>query len=191
MEASHGSLQSYLDDYFDHIPLSIRHKWCTQVVESIVHIHGKGVIHSDLRPDNFLVHATTPTSLDLWLCDFGGSTCEKLGLDGGHLPDSGFYDPQSDPVSTPQTDIFSVGSVLYTILTGHWPHRTSGPFRTGEEMEEYRQNVDGLFERREFPIVAGLFAGEIIMRCWRNQYASANDVLRDMHLVTMKVTDVL
>ncbi|KAJ3578069.1 hypothetical protein NPX13_g2494 [Xylaria arbuscula] len=127
-EASHGSLQRYLEENHDTISTPIRRKWCRQVVESIAYIHGRGVIHSDLRPDNFLVHAITPKSLDLWLCDFGGSTCEKLGLDGKHLPDPGFFNPNSEWVSTTATDIFSVGSILYAILTGHWPYRAPGPF---------------------------------------------------------------
>ncbi|KJZ69956.1 hypothetical protein HIM_10648 [Hirsutella minnesotensis 3608] len=180
MEASHGNLQRYLDDHYDATSSLLRMKWCLQAVESIVYIHRRGIIHSDIRPDNFLVHATTPTSLDLWLCDFGGSTCENFGLDGGHLPDSGFYDPRSEPVSTAQTDIFSVASVLYTILTGHWPYRGPGSFKTGAEMEEYRQKVDDLFARRLFPDIDGLFAGKVIKKCWRNEYANAEEVLQEL-----------
>ncbi|KAK8926892.1 Calcium/calmodulin-dependent protein kinase type 1 [Metarhizium anisopliae] len=179
----HGNLQRYLDDKFETISSTVRNKWCIQAVESIAYIHSCGVIHSDIRPENFLVHATSPTSLDLWLCDFGGSTCEELGLDGGHLPDSGFYDPKSQPESSTHTDIFSIGSVIYTILTGHWPYRSSGPFRTGDEMEEYRQKVDDLFELGRFPDVNRLFAGKIMMKCWLNDYASADDLFREISLL--------
>ncbi|KAG9230401.1 kinase-like domain-containing protein [Amylocarpus encephaloides] len=111
-EASHGNLQQYIDENNSFIPLSLRKKWCRQTAESITNLHSLGVIHSDLRPDNFLVHATSTASLDIWLCDFGGSTCEELGLDGGHLPEAGFFDPTQEYVSTPATDIFSLGSIL-------------------------------------------------------------------------------
>ena len=37
-------------------------------------------------------------------------------------------------------------------------------------MEEYRQRVDALFRGGDFPDVEGLFAGKIIMKCWRNEY---------------------
>lgn len=187
-EASRGSLQRVLDEDGGAIAPSARRRWCRQAVESIAHIHSRGVIHSDLRPENFLVHATTPASLDLWLCDFGGATCEKLGLDGGHLPDPGFFDPNSKWVSTPATDIFSIGSILYTIVTGHWPYRGSGPFRTGDEMESYRLQVDDLFAQGKFPDVEGLFGGRVIMGCWTNKYATADDVLQDLTLEAEKET---
>ncbi|TLD38556.1 kinase-like protein [Venturia nashicola] len=50
------------------------------------------VIHSDLKPENYLVHATDGSSLDLWLCDFGGSTCPELGDSVAHMPDDPFFD---------------------------------------------------------------------------------------------------
>lgn len=69
-KASHGNLQHYLEANHN-ISLFIRQKWCRQAAEAIAYIHSQGVIHSDLLPDNYLVHATTPTSLNLWLYDFG------------------------------------------------------------------------------------------------------------------------
>ncbi|KAI0117496.1 kinase-like protein [Daldinia grandis] len=178
-EASHGNLQEYLNDKNDEIPPALRRKWCRQVVESIAYIHNQGVIHSDLRPENILVHATTPTSLDICLCDFGGSTCEKLGLIGSSLPDSGFFDPNSECVSIPSTDLFSVASILYTILTGHWPYRApGGRFESTEEMTNYHKLADGLFQRQEFPDISEIWAGTIILKCWMHKYATADDILQ-------------
>ncbi|KAI1643249.1 kinase-like protein, partial [Daldinia loculata] len=182
-EASHGDLQAYLNDKNDEIPPALRRKWCRQVVESIAYIHYKGVIHSDLRPENILVHATTPTSLDICLCDFGGSACEKIGLEGVNLPDSGFFDPNSEFVSTPATDLFSVASILYTILTGHWPYRApGGRFGSSEEMMNYLNLVDDLFRRQEFPDVSEIWAGAVILKCWMHEYASADDLLQALEL---------
>jgi hypothetical protein len=104
-------------------------------------------------------------------------------LDGGHLPDSGFFDPNAPWVSTEQTDIFSLASVFYTILTGHWPYRTSGdPFKSGEEKADYEQLVDSLFARHKFPDVKGLFGGGVITKCWMNKYKSAEEVLKALEL---------
>jgi serine/threonine protein kinase len=181
-EASHGNLQAYIDEKNALIGIPLRKKWCWQIAESIAYLHENGVIHSDLRPDNFLVHATTSTSLDLWLCDFGGSACEELDSDGGHLPDDPFFDPTQACVSTPATDIFSLGSIFYTILTGRWPYRPSGPFKTAEDKYEYQRMVNSLFRRRKFPDVTGLIGGRVVMGCWTKEYGKVQEILRALEV---------
>ncbi|KAL9101971.1 MAG: hypothetical protein Q9163_002829 [Psora crenata] len=180
-EASHGNLQEYIDGNNASMDDRLRWKWCLQATEGVVYAHQKGIIHSDLRPENYLVHDTRPanleTSLDLWLCDFGGSMCTELGLDGGHLPDDPFFDPRAPWVSTPATDIFSLGSIFYTILTGFWPYRSTPPPITEEKLT-YMEEVNKLFAESKFPNVSKLAGGNVIMGCWENQYETAEDVLR-------------
>ncbi|KAI1387560.1 kinase-like protein [Hypoxylon trugodes] len=185
-EASPGNLGVYLYKNHDAIPLSLRKKWCRQAIESIVYLHQKGVIHCDIRPDNMLIYtttSTTPPSLDLCLCDFGGSECEKLGLSNPNLPDAGFYNPNSGTEKSRNTDIFAMGSVLYTILTGHWPYRepAAGFFESLAAMDAYMNMVDGFFEKREFPDVTGIWAGDVIRKCWMEEYASAEDALQHIN----------
>lgn len=119
-----------------------------QAAEAVVYLHEHGVIHADQRPENYLVNATVGScgdllpSLDLWLCDLGGSKGEELELHGEHLPDDPFFDHRMPRVSTPATDIFSLGSILYTILTGHWPYRESPPPVTVEDKALYESEVE-------------------------------------------------
>ncbi|KAF3072112.1 hypothetical protein CFAM422_005803 [Trichoderma lentiforme] len=186
-EASHGSLQKFLDEQDNEIAPSLRQKWFIQAVESIEFIHSKGVMHSDLRPDNFLVDCTLSQSLDLRLCDFGGSTCEDLQLSGGTLPDSGFHNPNDAWEPTYAADIFSLGSVLYTIMTGHWPFRsTTGEWTSTEEMMEYNAKADRCFADGIFPEVEGLFGGEIITRCWTNKFSDAAEIMAKVSQLVIK-----
>ncbi|KAK9444204.1 Protein kinase-like domain protein [Metarhizium brunneum] len=178
VEASHGNLQCYLHEHNASIPFCLRQKWFIQAVESIAFIHSRGVIHSDLRPENFLVHGTAPISFDLWLCDFGGSTCEELALSAKKLPDSGFFNPKLPWEPTFAVDIFSLGSVLYAIVKGYWPFRTgTGPFTSIEEMEEYEASVDACFASGKFPSVEGLFGGDIILGCWDGTFSKASETM--------------
>lgn len=176
VEASDGNLQTYLENQNDATGIGLRVKWCRQAVEAICYIHKKGVIHSDLRPENYLVH-TIGSALDLHLCDFGGSVCGDI--DGGSLPDSGFFDPRQPWISTPATDIFSLGSILYTIMTGHWPHRSPGPFKSAEEKYQYEERVDTLFSKGVFPSVGNLIGGAIIQDCWDGKHRDAESLLRE------------
>ncbi|KAL2859304.1 kinase-like domain-containing protein [Aspergillus pseudodeflectus] len=176
-EASDGNLQNYIDQHHARIDLSIRFKWRTQAAEAIQFIHQKGVIHSDLRPENFLLHTIAGNELDLLLCDFGGSTNGEI--DGRHLPDSGFFNPCDPPESTKATDIFSLGSIYYTIMTGHWPYRSPGPFKSLEEMKKYQELVDDLFASKRYPPVDGLEAGVVIQRCWTAEYSDLTALIAD------------
>jgi serine/threonine protein kinase len=167
-EANQGDLQHYLDTHNTDISITLRLTWCLQAAESIAYLHSKSVIHSDLRPSNCLLHTSHPTSPpNLLLSDFGGSyskTANKI-IDGGHLPDSGFFNPKTPWVSTKDTDIFALGSVVYTILTAHWPYRSLGAFGSVEEWEEYGEEVDEGFMRGEFPSTEGLVGGDVMEGC--------------------------
>jgi Protein kinase domain len=153
-----NDLQNWIDEHplISHIQ---RLNWCQQAAEAVAYVHSKDVIHCDLRPANFLV----TKNLDLRLCDFGGS---KLGdLYGRGLPNAGFHDPlDKSPVSR-STDIFGLGSCMYTIMTGHFPHSTSGR-KTYEEEEVYREEVERLFRKRQFPDVQNIAISDVILDCW-------------------------
>lgn len=179
-EASDGNLQDYIDRHNETINLSLRVKWCLQAAEAVHYIHQKGGIHSDLRPENFLLHTDSEDQLDLLLCDFGGST--NWDVDGGHLPDSGFFNPCKPWVSTEALDIFSLGSVFYMIMTVHWPYRSPGPFNSVEEMNSYEDRVDNLFASQSFPSVVGLTGGAVIQGCWTEGYSDVGALIRDQRI---------
>jgi serine/threonine protein kinase len=186
VEANHGSLQAYLDHHNHTIDAPLRMKWCRQAADAIRYIHEKGVIHSDLRPENYLLHTDVSGILNLYLSDFGGSTCGDI--DGGHLPDSGFFNPCKPWVSTEDTDIFSLGSVFYTIMTGHWPYKSPGPFESVDDKWRYEAKVDELFSQGKFPTVEGLAGGGIIHGCWTGQYKDVGTILVDQELLLKEVS---
>jgi serine/threonine protein kinase len=184
-EASHGSLQKFIDANTDRMDLPLRWKLVLQASNSIAFLHEKGVIHSDLRPANMLVHSKEllpseqlipSEDATLWLCDFGGSVCKKLKLDGGYLPDDPFFDPRQPWKSTPATDIFSLGSIFYTIMTGCWPY-WQGPAPQGEERMAYQVKVSGYFKEGLFLDVTNVSDGKVIMGCWEYKYGTAKEVV--------------
>ncbi|OAA55615.1 Protein kinase-like domain protein [Niveomyces insectorum RCEF 264] len=185
-EASHGDLQTYLDTH-PAPDRSLALKWCQQAVEAIAYVHSRGVVHSDLRTGNLLLHETVPGSgvLDLVLADFGGAACPELGVDGRGMPSTPFLHPvyATDDVASVGLDLFGLGSVCYVILTGHWPHSTAPggrPAREAQARQEYEQRVDELFRQDIYPDVSTLPGGDVVLRCWLRKYTTAEDVLHDI-----------
>jgi serine/threonine protein kinase len=94
-----------------------------QIAAGLAAAHRQGVIHRDLKPANILLDE----SGNAYLSDFGiakvlGSLTEQT-LSGMVFGTPSYISPEqlkSEPV-TPQSDIYSLGIVLYHILTGVKP----------------------------------------------------------------------
>jgi serine/threonine protein kinase len=145
------------------------------------HCHKLGVFHCDLRPDNLLVDE----DLNIRICDFGGSTCGELH--GGGLPDFGFFDPRDEDVFTVSEpmEVFGLGSIMYSIMTGHRPHGPS-VFGSSDSIMAYGSKFEDLLRQGIFPETKDIVAGEIILDCWQKKISSAGDVLE--RLKSLKVS---
>lgn len=149
---------------------------------------GGDPIHSPKRCDtlwssteNFLLHTVAGNELDLLLCDFQeGGGGDKWRNRWSVLARCWiFFHPCNPPESTKSTDIFSLGSTYYTILTGYWLYRSLGPFKSLEEMEKYQELVDDLFASKRYPPVNGLEARVVIQRCWTGEYSDLSAPIAD------------
>jgi hypothetical protein len=100
----------------------------------------------------------------LLLCDFRGSIYNELGLDRGYLPDSPFYYPTFRLESTLALNIFSLGSLFYTILTGYWPYRSSSrPPETIDKKIVYKKEVTKAFNQEKYPDIIRVIGGSVIL----------------------------
>jgi hypothetical protein len=64
-----------------------------------------------------------------------------------------------------RSDIFGFGSTMYEIMTGSSPYE-----------ELYDEEVASLFLDKRFPSVTGIFCGDLIMRCWREEAETAREI---------------
>jgi serine/threonine-protein kinase len=93
-----------------------------QVCPALKHAHDRGIIHRDLKPPNLL---RTPAGL-VKLTDFGIAkvfSSTHLTSEGGIVGTAEFLSPEQaagKPV-TKRSDLYSLGVVLYTLLTGRTP----------------------------------------------------------------------
>lgn len=117
-----GSLQDSIDQR-GHWELSTTARLLDQIAEALTVAHRNGIIHRDLKPANILLDEDG----NAYLADFGIAkhlTTEPQTIgDDDRFGSPAYISPEQvvgQPVS-PQTDIYSLGVVLYMLLTGRTP----------------------------------------------------------------------
>jgi len=93
-----------------------------QAVDAVAHAHQCKVIHCDIKPDNFIVFPDNR----LKLTDFAFSKIAQHTLKASGSGTVGYIAPEQ-AVGRPmfQSDVFSLGLVIYELLSGHvpeWPY---------------------------------------------------------------------
>lgn len=156
-----GSLRDYLEANHESISLHQRLVWAKEAAEGIQLLHSADIIHCDVRPKNFLVGP----DLSLRIADFSGSSLQ--GLQASACPGTRFTRPDFDWRTPPKVedDLFSLGSTIYTLITGQ------APFRELDSDE-----VETRYAARSFPDVADQPCGHVIQGCWTGDIPSAQEV---------------
>ena len=124
-----------LDQYVEENRLTQRQtlKLMRTVCEAVQHAHQCGVIHRDLKPSNVLVTSDGhPHVLDFGLAKACLEKDWRLPetTDGGAVGTPAYMSPEQaaghgEHLDT-RTDVYSLGVILFCLLTGESPHDLSG-----------------------------------------------------------------
>ncbi|RMD41033.1 hypothetical protein DV735_g4093, partial [Chaetothyriales sp. CBS 134920] len=172
----------------DRFRIEIEH----QLLQHAVHLHSRSVYHSDLRPANILLDE----NLNIKLADIQGvlRSADDGGkvvvLDGLARESSMYYMPRDDgDWVDAKTHLFAFGSTVHFVMTGGqdvFPDLVVDPSTAGglsgrEHDDEIDDEISRRFVEHEFPSASYLCAS-LVRRCWRGEYASADEVLADLTL---------
>ncbi|MFK7817672.1 MAG: serine/threonine-protein kinase [Planctomycetaceae bacterium] len=184
-----GSLASWLEDGTLSVDESVR--VATGIAKGLVHAHGSGILHCDLKPANVLFDGEKEPRL----CDFGQS---RLSHEQNPALGTLFFTApeQADLRAIPDArwDVYALGALLYQMLTGAPPYRTPASeetIRSAPSLNERLQAYRNLIETSPTP-EAHRAAGanvdsrlaDIIDRCLstdpQNRFPNAQAVLEQL-----------
>src|SRR5438477_816222 len=108
------------------LPIDDALRIANAVASALDYAHRHGVIHRDLKPENILLLEGQPMVADfgiaLAVSNAGGNRITQTGLSLGTPQYMSPEQATGDRVIDGRTDIYSLGAVLYEMLTGEPPH---------------------------------------------------------------------
>lgn len=136
-----------------------------EVADALHYAHQRGVIHRDIKPENILLSGSPtrdrglPGGYHALVADFGiaralpGESDEQLTESGFSLGTPQYMSPEQAAAQRdidPRTDIYSLGCVLYEMLTGEPPY--TGPNPQAVLAKRLSEPVPHLRTSRDVPL---------------------------------------
>ena len=114
-------LKTYIHDHYP-IPLPQVIDIMEQVLSAVQTAHANGIIHRDLKPQNILIDENK----NIKITDFGiamAASQNSMTQTNSLLGSVHYLSPEQarGSIATPQSDIYSLGIILFELLTGQVP----------------------------------------------------------------------
>jgi serine/threonine protein kinase len=107
------------------IPLSLAFQWLQQAAVGLQYIHGKGIVHRDIKPDNLILDVSRILKImDLGVAKDHFPTDQGMTMTGSTMGSPNYMSPEQINDSKHvdhRTDIYSLGISFYQMLTGRLP----------------------------------------------------------------------
>jgi serine/threonine-protein kinase len=165
------------------LPIAEAVAYAIEIGRALQVAHEQGLVHRDVKPQNVLIDEEGRAKVT----DFGIA----LGLEADALTGAGRVIGTTDYVSpeqamghevTGQSDVYSLGIVLFEMLTGAVPFK--GESGVSVAMKHVREGIPDVQRRR--PAVSAALAGVLeraTAKELHNRYASMADFVRDLEEV--------
>jgi serine/threonine-protein kinase len=162
-----------------------------QVAEGLAYAHHHGVVHRDVKPANIMLTATGRAKIT----DFGIArmrSAEVKTQTGIVLGSPRYMSPEqvAGKRAEPRSDIFSLGVILYEMLTGRPPF-------TGEDVTAVMFQIMNLVPpppssiNPRAPEVLDFIVAKAIAKIVDERYASAEELAQDLREVAKQINTTI
>src|SRR5437016_9460621 len=192
-----------ITDYCDQNNLSTQERLdlFMQVCRAIQHAHQKGIIHRDIKPSNILVTLNDGAPLPK-VIDFGIAKATQ-----GKLTDRTLFTAFEQFIGTPaymspeqaemsaqdidtRSDIYSLGGLLYELLTGQTPFDSKELLEAG--LDEMRRTIQEKQPQRPSTKLSTMMEGELTITA-RHRHTDAPKLIHllrgDLDWIVMKALE--
>lgn len=154
------------------------------IAEAIAYAHEKGVLHRDLKPSNVLIDASNQPRVT----DFGLAKRfeEESGITlSGTIMGSPSYMPPEQASGRhqavgPRSDVYSLGAILYYLLTGRPPFQAATPLETMRQVLE-SEPAKPRWVNSNVPEDLNRVCLKCLEKEAQNRYATAQELADELH----------
>ncbi len=165
------------------LPWRMAAKFAAQICEGLAAAHKANVVHRDIKPQNIIM---TPEGI-LKVTDFGiarasGQTTTTMG--GSAIGTVHYLSPEQarGGYTDQRTDVYSLGIVLYEMLTGKLPFTDESPVAVA--IKHIQESPTPLREiNPDIPVSVEMVTLRAMAKEQSKRYASAEEFLRDLETV--------
>ncbi|MBQ8092164.1 MAG: protein kinase [Clostridia bacterium] len=179
MEYVDGQTLKEIIDERGRLPQEEAVHYALQILAALAHAHQRGIIHRDIKPQNMMVTKNG----QLKVTDFGIAgiaNSDTLTTDGTVIGSVHYFSPEQAKgmKATSASDLYSVGIILYEMLTGHVPF--NGESAVAVAMMHLMQEPEPLENQVEVSTAIAGIVHHALKKSVQDRYQSAYEMSSDL-----------